>query len=331
MVSTAIATTSKKSNFNYHPGINFVYRSQNRWFQDTLIVNNKKHFPLGNSMSALSTNKKVVITLNMGMFHFWYDSAGPLFRILEEHPDLEVLIDNSFLHMDTDKTFYDFFLKVLKDKGVNYKEFSWQSLDSLVVNNFYSIESFERIDDSPNVTYRNLLGYLDQTAVADKVVYLSRRRMGERPDTNKNNMVDGLPYYDDNRIDDEPKLEKYLESLGVTIVVPEDFSSFQEQINYFNTVKTVISLTSSGLANSIFMKSGSNVIEFITPLVIMMFPDENNPGKNHGEISIHNLYNLISWSRKHTHIAVQNKTRSADDLIEHLKSTRIIQKVIEND
>jgi hypothetical protein len=330
MVSTAIVKTENKSNFKYNAGIKFIYKNENRWFQDPLFASDKKTDPLGKSMSALSANKKVIITLNMGMFHFWYDSVGPLLRLLEEDPNLEVFIDYSFLHAE-DKNFYDFLLKILKDKGVRYKEFDWQSLDSFVINNFYSLEGFERIDDSPNVVYRNTSRYRDESVVPDKVVYLSRKRIGDRPDANRNGMVEGLPYYNDNRIDDEPKLEKYLESLGVTIVVPEDFSSFQEQINYFNTVKTVISITSSGLTNSIFMKSGSNVIEFITPLVIMMFPDESNPGKNHGEISIHNLYNLISWSRNHTHIAVQNKTRSADDLIEHLKSTRIIQKVIGND
>jgi hypothetical protein len=328
MVSTAIARTENKSNFKYNAGIKFIYKNENRWFQDPLFASDKKTDPLGKSMSALSANKKVIITLNMGMFHFWYDSVGPLLRLLEEDPNLEVFLDYSFLHMDSDKNFYDFLLKILKDKGVRYKEFDWQSLDSFVINNFYSLEGFERIDDSPNVVYRNTSRYRDESVVPDKVVYLSRRNIGDRPNLDGNGMVDGLPYYDDNRIDDEPKLEKYLESLGVSIVVPEDFSSFQEQLAYFNTVKCVISLTSSGLSNSIFMQSGGTTIEFVTPLVISMWPAEDQPEKNHGEISIHNLYNLIAYSRKHNHVSIPNKTRSADDLIAYIEETKIIQRVL---
>jgi hypothetical protein len=330
MVSTAIVRTGKKSNFSYYPGIKFIYRHNNRWFQDTLVASDKKTEPLGKSFTAVSASKKVIISLNMGMFHFWYDSAGPLLRLLEENPDLEVIVDYSFLHMPADKNFYDFLLKILKDKGIKYTEIDWQTFDSIVINNFYTMETFERIDDSPNVVYRNTFSYRDLSVIPDKTVYLSRRNMGPRDGSN-HGMIDGLPYYNDERIDDEPKLEKYLESLGVTIVVPEDFKSFQEQLSYFNTVKTVISLTSSGLTNSIFMQSKSTVIEFVTPLVISMFPDENNPGKNHGEISIHNLYNLIAYSRQHNHISVPNKTRSSDDLIAHLESTKIIQRALRND
>jgi hypothetical protein len=224
---------------------------------------------------------------------------------------------------------YDFLLKVLDDKGVSYTIIDYQSLDSIVINNFYAMQGFERIDDSPNVVYRNTEKYRNPLVVPDKTVYLSRRNMGDRS-TGSKSISEGLPYYHDQRIDDEPKLEKYLESLGVTVVVPEDFKDFQEQLQYFNSVKTVISLTSSGLTNSMFMQSGGNVIEFITPLVITMFPDKDNPGFNHGEISIHNLYNLISFSRNHNHMSIANKTRSVDDLIAYLEKTRIIHRILSN-
>ena len=106
MVSTPIQRTSVKSNFRYHSGINFIYREDNRWFQDQLHLLNRPDRPLGKSLKIISPITKVLVSLNMGMFHFWYDSAGPLLKLLDENKNLEVNVKVKF-----DSISRDFFLK----------------------------------------------------------------------------------------------------------------------------------------------------------------------------------------------------------------------------
>lgn len=329
MVSTTIKTTTSDSNFDYYPDLRVIYKDQNHWIANSIVTETKVTRPLGNSARFVSPNKKIIITAMSGMFHFWYDTVGSLLRLAETIPNVEVIIDSSFMAMHLDKSFFDFFLKVLKDNSINYQVIDYKSLDSVVINNFYAYTRVDRIDDSPNVVYKYIKEYLDTSVVPFRTVYLSRRNMGQR-DLTEANILPGLSFNHDYRIDDENRLEDYLRSLGVEIAVPEEFNSFEDQIKYFNEVKTIISLTSSGLTNAIFMQPRGTVIEFVTPLIITLFPDQHT-NKTHAEEALHNLYSLISFGKSHNYVAMQNRWRSVDSLIEHIESTKILDRVLKDD
>ena len=49
-----------------------------------------------------------------------------------------------------------------------------------------------------------------------------------------------------------------------SIYAPEKFKNFEEQINYFNEVKTLVAISSSGLANSLFMQPQTTLFELQT-------------------------------------------------------------------
>ena len=63
----------------------------------------------------------------------------------------------------------------------------------------------------------------DKDLPATKKIFLSRKNFQTR-DLSK--IIKGrLPYENDNRIDDELKLQEYLKTLGFEIVIPEDFKN----------------------------------------------------------------------------------------------------------
>lgn len=329
MVSTPIKLTNTNTNFDYHPGFKIIYKADNWGLSESVMLQDKMVRPLGESLRLVSPNKKVLLSAFTGMFHFWYDTAGPLLSFIKEHQDVEVIIDSSLIKDNLDGPFFNFFLQILKDNNIKYQTITFERLDSIVVNNFYIHERIDRIYNPPATVYEYAKQYLDTSVTPFRVAYLSRREIPDRTFDGEERMP-GLSFNHDNRIDDERKLEGYLASVGVEIVVPEDFASFKDQIKYFNEVKTVMSLTSSGLTNAIFMQPGGNVLEFVTPLIAgTQFVEGSN--LRHAEEAMHNLYNLISFFKNHTYVGVQNNSRQVDELIKNLKAKNIIDRIVRND
>lgn len=328
MVSTPLKLTETDTNFDHYPGFGIIYRSESPLFSQSVMVNEKMTQPLGRTLRLVSPNKKVLVSAFGGMFHFWYDTVGPLLSFLEENPDAEIVIDSSLAYHEIHQSFFNFFLKMLGDNGFKYQVVRFDTLDSVVANNFYVQERIDRIYDPPSIIYDYAKKYLDTSVTPFRTAYLSRKEIPDRSFDGRNRMP-GLSFNHDNRIDDERKLEAYLESVGVEIVVPEDFQSFDDQIKYFNEVKTVMSLTSSGLTNAIFMQPGGNVLEFVTPLIAGTHPVVGTD-LSHAEEAMHNLYNLISFFKNHTYVGIQNKSRQVDELIANLEATKIIDRIVAN-
>ena len=61
----------------------------------------------------------------------------------------------------------------------------------------------------------------------------------------------------------EDEVKKYLISIGFKIIKPQNFS-FKNQINIFHNVKCVMSLQGAGLANAVFCRPGTKIIEVKT-------------------------------------------------------------------
>ena len=329
MVSTAIKLTTTSTNYKYYPGFGIIYGDENHLLSESVLVRDKMERPIGKSIRFVSPTKKVFLTAYSGMFHFWYDSAGPLLSFIKDHPGIEVIVDTSVVQDQLDGSFFNFFLKMLTDNNVKYQTIRFEEYDSIVANNFYTHESIDRIYDPANTVYEYAERYLDKSVVPFRTVYLSRKEIGDRSFDGESR-APGLSFDHDNRIDDERELENYLSSLGVEIVVPEDFASFEDQIKYFNEVKTVISLTSSGLTNAIFMQPGCNVIEFVTPLIASLHLIEGTD-MTHGEEALHNLYNMISFFKGHTYASIPNKDRRVSTLIDKIESSQIISRIANHD
>jgi hypothetical protein len=150
MVSTAIRITNIKNNFEYNSETAYFVGGSSYPLDSVSNTEDTSKY-----LDLRSENKKVVILPNSGMFHFWYDSVGPLLRHLAKHPDTELILDYSGLRLNkrwyedgNDISFYNFFLKMLNDKGVKYKEICGKHNGGIVINNFYYKKSIDRINNS---------------------------------------------------------------------------------------------------------------------------------------------------------------------------------------
>jgi capsular polysaccharide biosynthesis protein len=135
-------------------------------------------------------------------------------------------------------------------------------------------------------------------------------------------IVEGYPdYTDDKRMNDAWKLEEFFVSMGYDAFSPEKkFSSLMEQIVYMSEVKTLASITSSGLANMIFMQPNQTIIEIQAELVQVMRFD--NDTVVYPRQRIHNYYSTLSFMPEHTHISIPSR-RDPDKVIKTLTSGQL--------
>lgn len=252
---------------------------------------------------------KLIINLKASYYHFLLDDVAGVIEAIEQYPDHELIIDLSQvtgIMQDEEKsfTFYFEFLEMLKFHGVPHKVVCLIDFDVVYIDNFYYIDYDYVSSFRADKIYKYFLPYVnDKTIVPHRSVYVSRKKQDvERPHQQTIEEIDFV--YDGLRIDDEIALEQLFASMGFEITYPEDFIGFDEQVDFFYSVKTIASLTSSGLSNSIFMQPGGTVIEIVSPIIANPISPEGE--KEALQKGIHNFYKDISFLKQHLYIAIQN-------------------------
>ena len=95
------------------------------------------------------------------------------------------------------------------------------------------------------------------------------------------------------RIPNEQKLLELIGSsefpLPIETIVPENIATFSDQVRILSETDVLISSTSSGLFNMLFMPENSTVIELVTPLTVWDSPRDGYLS------SYHNHYSLLSF------------------------------------
>lgn len=301
-------------------------------YDGNIDKHNKKNFidKNKNVKYFVSDQKKLMISILSGPYHLLMNSFSILFHKILEDPQCFLIIDISNIK-ETDHTFMSFLYTVLKDNKIDYVVVDRKSLDYIVINNFYYVA-----DPNDGIIWHEDLfdiakKYVKNTSVVPhRKVYLSRKRIPDRTyiEAFKNLKVDlkKLSYNNDNRIYNEEELEQFFKSNGFEIICPEDFINLQQQIDFFYSTKTLVSVTSSGLTNCIFMQDNQTVIELETPLTIQ-YPDVlGNPIGVRNEL--HHFYKSLSYLKSHNYIAIANKTRMPSDLIQVFNNNQIIKEVL---
>lgn len=125
-------------------------------------------------------------------------------------------------------------------------------------------------------------------------------------------------YGSNTRLDDEQALEKYLQTLGFTIVYPEDFSSYKKQLETIASAKIVMSVTSSALYSCLVMAPNTFVIELNTPLPTV-YRNDGTPDPKFLEVQ--DQYRVQSTINNKLHMVISNKTQKVADIIETIEST----------
>jgi len=252
-------------------------------------------------LKFVSPRKKIFISLDPNYYHFHNDSLGILFGYYETIKDCIFVLDISQIADYENCSFYNFFIEFLKNNNINYELIKCNKDTVIHANNFFTVNSFPngRIN-IPEIVfnfYKNSIN--DLNIKPYKNVYLSRK---------------------DNRgIDDNNKIEKYFNDLGFEIVYSEDFKNFKEQINYFYNVKTLVSVTGSGLTNAIFMQKNTLIVELTTPLILDILSIDGSIVEKNTE-QLHYVYNLITFLKNQTYVSIPNINLNIDNAILNLKN-----------
>ena len=102
-----------------------------------------------------------------------------------------------------------------------------------------------------------------------------------------------------------------------TLNIPAKFERRDYQVDAFvyavrNRRAFMLSPTSSGITNALFMKPGGNILELTTSFQMLDRED------------LHHQYVNLAYSLNHNYHAIQNKDRNADIIINKLEKTNIL-------
>ena len=279
----------------------------------------------------ISDETKVIMYVQDTVYHFFIDSLALILKIHKEHPGTKfVLYLQKARFSKSIDDFYKMLFIVLDGEGVDYKTVS--TVDGKDYAPVYKFNNYVRIDRKVNI--HHLVSFLDVKYMADIVIKYSKKYMNvtesvepfrklyisrESAPSDVGPVVEDYPdYRDDKRMNDAWKLEEFFVSMGYDAFSPEKhFDSIMEQVVYMTEVKTLASITSSGLANMIFMKPNQTIIEIQAELVQAMRFD--NHTYVYPEQRIHNHYSTLAFMPEHTYISIPSR-RDPDKVIQAITS-----------
>jgi hypothetical protein len=279
---------------------------------------------------------KVLILVSEKFYHFFIDSLPLIFKIHRSNPEAKIVL---YLKMGDSSPQYENFLsllyRVLDGEGINYSKIftvkdselapaykfnNYVVLDNRTVN-LHTVLSFSDIKYSTDLLIRycnpNGKDSLEHLNPPHRKVYMPHRGSlygGDIP-------AEYEYYRDDSRMEDEYKLQEFFVGMGYEIfnygVTAE---TIEDQINYMTEVKTLVSLTSSGLTNMIFMQTGQTVVEIQAEIVLHIHQEQS---KQETLLQrLHPFYQVLGFMRDHLFISVPSN-RDPDKVIETLTSDRM--------
>ena len=286
MVQSALFRTDFESSFDFYSEPKFVKADYPGTRRFIISDFSDCYEDLCNNLT------KIIITASASIYHFWHEAVGPAVSVLKKNPDSMLLIDcpPSF---DKSMDHYKFFIDTLKKQKIAYKEIDLSN--SYKINNFFIFNLNHVVVDSWAPSLQDFFeDFFKDNLKTFRRVYL------------KNSA----------RVSDEENLIEYLQAKGFEAIIPEEIGSYDKQINFFNETKILISTTGSGMANSLFMRPGSMVIEIVTPLSL---PIGLGQDSEDWVTTLQYYYDIISFEKNHLHIRVPNSSGLSGDIINSLK------------
>ena len=283
----------------------------------------EKYVPIDENtkLEIISDKNKFFIGEHNSICHFIHDTLGFILNGLLIDKDAEFYIIENCINQE----FKPFFFEFMKKNNVNYKLINDKTKIITANNAFISDNEDGPLPSPVSLIYENLLQFVENKNVKpNKKTYISRKTFANGK------------YVNSNRLINEEVLEDFLFDYEFEIIRPEnDFEKdLKKQINYFYQVKTLISVTTSGLCNSIFMPPDGNVIEIVTHLKEVARPistlrKNSSEGKDRNVYEvIHNYYKYLSKEKNHLYWATTNSTYDAIDVVNYLKNNKYLMQVI---
>jgi hypothetical protein len=290
----------------------------------------------------ISPKKKLIKTITASYYHAIADDLAEIVYGIERYPDAELVLDLSDIRSALDSptwNFVSFFLKCLDKKKIKYTLVELSKFDVVYANNFtllsFPFHSGARLDMLSDFFKKHISNPKQKPY---RKVYVSRGKMPWKDDVKS---AENFSYHDDNRIDDHLKIENIFSELGFEIVYPEDFNNFQEQVDFFYSVKTLASLTSSGIVNAVFMPPGGTIVEIVTPLITQSPVVSNEYLKQHKidpkdyELDInvvqeiHMFYHNLAFMKEHAYVGIPNYFRDSDKIKTFIENNKVLKEMLE--
>ncbi len=270
--------------------------------------------------SFLEDEQKFFIHLHSSFFHLLLEDIGCILAMMRKYPGRHFILSITKMMMNDAslKSMFDLLIEILIENHVKHSIIMTADHGPIRINLFYYHPS--RFMDKDGVDA--IAGVFNKkfntsSIVADKKVYLSRSRVIEKNPEGlfRDQPLDKFSFTDDIRLYNEELLIDFLSLNGFEIIVPEDFQAFEEQIKFFSSVKTLVSPTGAGLANMVFMKPGSTIIELTTSLIA------------DGREDVHTHYQGLAYATEQTYISLP-VMRNSYKAIDIIKKSEGIMKII---
>lgn len=256
------------------------------------------------------SDKTVLIHFNSQFYHFLTDNLSVIIREHKENKNVRFIITIDKMQYLEHYSYTRFLEIFLKHRNINYTIVDLEKFYAIKINNFYyyNLANSQTMDD----IYINFQEYfkdfiINKDRIPNKKVYLSRTKVPrhEHQVLFGNDDPNIFMFQDDERVDDESKLEQFMKQQGFEIVTPEDFPDFIQQLNFMYEVKTLVSLTGSGLMNLLFMQDKQTVIDLTTPLVAV------------SRLTLHPFYYYNSYAANQIYVSIPHH-RNVDDITDKL-------------
>lgn len=265
-----------------------------------------------------SNNTILYVAGARGLFHIIQDHL-PTIKLLSERPDVDENTKLVFIFVTTSDKNLDKLVHMFSNIFFNFVDVLIIDPGTVLkVNNFLNITTPRSNFEEKKYVVDMFLDDLAVKYRKDSLnkVYLSRRHIPPRQIETSLDLPDGR--INDTRIKNEIVFEKYLEALGFLIVAPEEISTIEEQISILSSCKLLVSATSSGLANQVFMPRGSLVVELTVPFIV-----DNHDVKQ----DLHLNYLALSYMSEHQYLSIPNKTTDAYDVINTIENNKYLKQI----
>jgi hypothetical protein len=289
--------------------------------------------PNAETLTLIDGKPKLIVSIVYSFYHAVLDSMSAILYALEKHPNHNVVIDVSDIWgalygEGSSWDIFNTFVETLRENGTEVNLVRLKKYDVIYIDNFCIVDFVYETGKKSNLVYDFFKQKVtNPDALPNKSVFVSRRFSGDREDVD----AEGLSYPNDRRMDDHIALENYFADLGYEIIHAERFNSFQEQLDYFYSAKTIVGITGSGLTNAVFMQPGGTMFEIVTPMVVTVpFPGESKDiTKPFFVQEVHNFYKNIAYYQNHTFVCVQNPNRSFAEFTEVVKNSPGLLKFLD--
>ena len=263
----------------------------------------------------LNSERKKIIILNNIPFgkkfsygHFLEDFLGRFILLYKQHEQEIENVEFILCFKKYEWEYYESFLTKL----INYLKLNVIFIheDSIIkINNFYYVKNYFYQPIKNNFLYDIIKKYfLNNEIKPFRKTYI-------------NMYYDSKEHPLELRINNENQLENLFINMGYeSIYAPEKFKNFEEQINYFNEVKTLVAISSSGLANSLFMQPQTTLFELQTNITTY-----NNDKER---LEIHNFWKNIANIKDLFYCCISNVDLQGENLVKKILNNKSIMSIL---